>query len=45
MVEAAREVDGREVLSVPFDWPPKATAQAQAQGSSELGAVRVTLKP
>ena len=45
MVEAAREVGGREVLSVPFDWPPKAAAQAQAQGSSELGAVRVTLKP
>ena len=45
MVEAAREVGGREVLSVPFDWPPKDAAQAQAQGSSELGAVRVTLKP
>ncbi|RRD55889.1 DUF2271 domain-containing protein [Comamonadaceae bacterium OH2545_COT-014] len=46
MVEAAREVGGRELLTVPFTWPPAAGAtQAQAQGSHELGAVRLTLKP
>ena len=43
---AGRGVDARgHGLSEPSDWPPKAAAQAQAQGSSELGAVRVTLKP
>lgn len=44
-VEAAREVGGREILSIPFQWPPTKAAQAQAAGSSELGEVRLELKP
>lgn len=44
-VEAAREVGGRELVSVPFQWPPRGTRTASASGSSELGAVRLTLKP
>lgn len=45
VVEAAREVGGREVLNVPFSWPAKAQTEARAQGSSELGEVVVRLKP
>ena len=45
-VEAAREVGGREVVRVPFTWPPKGAARpASASGASELGAVTVTAKP
>jgi len=44
-VEAAREVGGREVVSIPFQWPPSGTRTASAKGSSELGAVRLTIKP
>ncbi|KAF1042281.1 MAG: hypothetical protein GAK35_02811 [Herbaspirillum frisingense] len=45
MVEAAREVGGRELVKLPFQWPPKAAQSAKAQGSSELGAVSLELKP
>jgi hypothetical protein len=45
VAEAAREVGGREVLKVPFSWPPKAAATASARGASELGALSVTVKP
>lgn len=45
-VEAAREVGGREVVRVPFAWPPKAGARpATAAGTTELGAISVTPKP
>nr|WP_068877060.1 MULTISPECIES: DUF2271 domain-containing protein [unclassified Phenylobacterium] len=45
-VEAAREVGGREVVRVPFSWPPKAGVRpASAQGVSELGAISVSTKP
>ncbi|MGA0607577.1 DUF2271 domain-containing protein [Phenylobacterium sp. VNQ135] len=45
-VEAAREVGGREVVRVPFAWPAKGGPKsASAKGSSELGAVAVTVKP
>lgn len=44
-VEAAREHGGREVVSVPIQWPPKGAQSAKAQGSSELGAVSVEVKP
>ena len=37
MVEAAREVGGREVVSVPFTWP--GTVQAESHGEYELGNV------
>jgi hypothetical protein len=45
VVEAAREVGGRELVKVPFTWPPKAAATTQAKGEHELGAVSVTVKP
>jgi len=45
VVEAAREAGGREVLRVPFQWPPQAEQTVQAQGATELGALAVTLKP
>lgn len=44
-IEAAREVGGRELISVPFSWPPKKAETLSAKGSSELGAVSVQLKP
>lgn len=45
VVEAAREVGGREVVSVPFQWPPKQAQSLDAKGNSELGAVTLELKP
>lgn len=45
VVEAAREVGGVEVLRAPFQWPPKAAATSSAKGTSELGALTVTVKP
>ncbi|MFT7722292.1 MAG: DUF2271 domain-containing protein [Roseateles sp.] len=46
VIEAAREVGGREVVKVPFQWPAKAAAAtATAKGEHELGAVSLTVKP
>ncbi len=45
IVEAAREVGGRELLKVPFQWPAKSPQAAKAQGEHELGAITVNLKP
>ncbi|TAJ74838.1 MAG: DUF2271 domain-containing protein [Phenylobacterium sp.] len=46
VVEAAREVGGREVIRVPFSWPPKAGAKpATVAGTTELGAITVATKP
>ena len=44
VVEAAREVGGRELLRVPFDWKGK-PASGSAQGKTELGAVALSAKP
>ena len=44
-VEAAREVGGREIVSIPFQWPPAMAEHAQAAGTSELGEVKLELKP
>jgi len=41
VVEAARELGGREVVRVPFRWGGPNTANAS--GSTELGAVRVAV--
>lgn len=43
-VEAAREVGGREIVSIPFQWPPQGDLTA-AQGHSELGEVKLELRP
>jgi len=45
VVEAAREVGGRELVRVPFTWPPTAAQSNQAKGEHELGAVSVAVKP
>lgn len=45
MVEAAREEGGREVLAIPFDWPATQPATLDAQGSRELGALRLDIRP
>lgn len=45
VVEAAREDGGRELVDVAFDWPAKAATAVEAQGKSELGAIRVAVKP
>jgi hypothetical protein len=45
IVEAARESGGREILSVPFQWPPKKAEQLKQQGKDELGLVTLELKP
>jgi hypothetical protein len=45
VVEAVREVGGREALRIPFEWPIKAARRESAKGTKELGAVALTLNP
>lgn len=45
VVEAAREVGGREVVRLPFTWPAASPQQSSATGSSELGNVQLTVRP
>lgn len=48
VIEAAREVGGRELLRLPFAWPAKAGAKpagSEARGQTELGAVSLTVQP
>lgn len=44
VVEAAREVGGREVVKLPFRWPTEKTPQQQqVKGTDELGTVTLTI--
>ncbi len=45
VVEAVREVGGREAVRIPFEWPVRKTKSADATGTKELGAVALTLNP
>ncbi|MCP5472771.1 MAG: DUF2271 domain-containing protein [Sinobacteraceae bacterium] len=45
VIEAVREVGGRELLRLPLTWPATAAQTAQAQGEHELGKVALTVKP
>lgn len=45
IVEAAREVGGRELLKIPFAWPVQTPQSLKAEGESELGGVVLELKP
>lgn len=45
VVEAAREVGGRELVSVPFAWPPAAPQHLAAKGEHEIGDVKLDLNP
>jgi hypothetical protein len=44
VVEAAREVGGRELLRLPFSWPPKPGATARAKGQTELGVTTISFR-
>jgi hypothetical protein len=44
-VEAAREVGGRELVKIPFSWPSTSPQKLNATGSSELGAVSLSIIP
>lgn len=45
VVEAVREVGGREAVRIPFEWPIKKGKRDEVKGSKELGAVSLTLNP
>jgi hypothetical protein len=46
VVEAAREVGGKEIVRVPFEWPAKGKAKTvSAAGTGELGTITLTIKP
>jgi hypothetical protein len=45
VVGAAREVGGRELLRLPFSWPPQQSSTANVRGQHELGAVNLELTP
>lgn len=45
VVEAAREVGGRELVKIPFTWPATAPQTGKAQGNTELGLVTLSSKP
>lgn len=45
MVEAVREVGGRELLSVDFSWPTTGPVHAQVQGEHELGLITLDITP
>ena len=45
VVEAAREVGGRELVRIPFEWPASANVHLEAKGSHELGAIQLDLNP
>lgn len=45
VVEAAREVGGRELLKIPFSWPARSPQNGKARGNSELGTVTLVARP
>ena len=45
VVEASREHGGREVVSLPLQWPPSADQRLDAAGQREIGRVAVELIP
>lgn len=45
IVEAAREVGGRELVRIPFKWPAEKDLAGSSAGKEELGAVSLTVKP
>lgn len=44
VVEAAREVGGRELVRMPFTWP-MGEVTLRAKGNSELGAISMRVRP
>jgi hypothetical protein len=45
VVEAAREVGGRELLRLPFAWPVTTASDSEVKGKTELGRIGLTLVP
>jgi len=45
VVEASREVGGREMLRVPFKWDGKTAVDVSSQGKTELGKIQFTITP
>ena len=45
VVEATREVGGRELLRLPFEWPGTQQQRATAKGKTELGTVTLDITP
>lgn len=45
VVEAAREVGGRELLKLPLNWPPQQAGREETRGSTELGLVALEWQP
>jgi hypothetical protein len=45
VVEAAREVGGREAQRIAFDWPVKTPTHLSAKGTEELGQISLDLNP
>ena len=45
VVEAVREVGGREAVRIPFEWPIKKATQESASGQKELGKIALSLNP
>ena len=43
IVEASREVGGKELVEIPFKWAPGTDATASASGKEELGAITLKL--
>jgi hypothetical protein len=43
IVEASREVGGKEMVEIPFKWAPGTEVTASAKGKEELGAVTLKL--
>lgn len=45
MVEVVREVGGRELKSIAFEWPPAQRQTSRTRGETEIGSVELTLVP
>ena len=45
VVEAVREVGGRELVKIPFEWPAKEKLHATVAGKVELGTVTLDIAP
>lgn len=45
VVEASREVGGREIVRVSFQWDGKTAVEEAAKGSSELGQIKISIQP
>lgn len=44
VVEAAREVGGRELLRIPFTWDGKQRVEKSISGKSELGTIKLVIQ-